>query len=114
VGFSTKYCCKLTEDSKMKYILAIMLAMIINSANANEALAQKSGCLACHNVNVKILGPAYKDVAAKYRGQAGAEAKLVAKVKAGGSGVWGPIPMPAHPQVKEEDIRTIVKWVLTK
>jgi cytochrome c len=98
----------------MKYILAIMLATSINSASANEALAQKSGCLACHNVNVKILGPAYKDVAAKYRGQAGAEDKLVAKVKAGGSGVWGPIPMPAHPQVKEEDIRTIVKWVLTK
>lgn len=98
----------------MKYILAIMLATGINSASANEALAQKSGCLACHNVNVKIIGPAYKDVAAKYRGQAGAEDKLVAKVKAGGSGVWGPIPMPAHPQVKEEDIRTIVKWVLTK
>lgn len=97
----------------MKYILAIVLAISFNSANANEALAQKSGCLACHNVNVKILGPAYKDVAAKYRGQAGAEDKLVAKVKAGGSGVWGPIPMPAHPQIKEEDIRTIVKWVLT-
>ena len=90
-----------------------MLATSINNAYANEALAQKSGCLACHNVNVKVLGPAYKDVAAKYRGQAGAEAKLVAKVKAGGSGVWGPIPMPAHPQIKEEDIRTIVKWVLT-
>lgn len=98
----------------MKYILAIMLATSITNVYANEALAQKSGCLACHNVNVKILGPAYKDVAAKYRGQAGAEDKLVAKVKAGGSGVWGPIPMPAHPQVKEEDIRTIVKWVLTK
>ena len=98
----------------MKYILAIMLATSITKVYANEALAQKSGCLACHNVNVKILGPAYKDVAAKYRGQAGAEDKLVAKVKAGGSGVWGPIPMPAHPQVKEEDIRTIVKWVLTK
>ena len=91
-----------------------MLATSITNVYANEALAQKSGCLACHNVNVKILGPAYKDVAAKYRGQAGAEDKLVAKVKAGGSGVWGPIPMPAHPQVKEEDIRTIVKWVLTK
>ncbi len=98
----------------MKYILAIMLAISFNSANANEALAQKSGCLACHNVNVKVVGPSYKDVAAKYRGQAGAEDKLVAKVKAGGSGVWGPIPMPPHPQIKEEDIRTIVKWVLTK
>ena len=98
----------------MKYILAIVLAISFNSANANEALAQKSGCLACHNVNVKVVGPSYKDVAAKYRAQAGAEDKLVAKVKAGGSGVWGPIPMPPHPQIKEEDIRTIVKWVLTK
>ena len=98
----------------MKYIIAILLAMSMNTANANEALAQKSGCLACHNVNVKVIGPSYKDVAAKYRGQAGAEDKLVAKVKAGGSGVWGAMPMPPHPQIKEEDIRTIVKWVLTK
>jgi cytochrome c len=70
--------------------------------------------LACHSVANKIVGPAYKDVAAKYRGDKTAEAKLIAKVKAGGSGVWGPIPMPANsPQVKDEDIKTIVQWVLT-
>jgi len=83
-------------------------------AEAAKALAQKSGCLACHSVAAKIVGPAYKDVAAKYKGNKEAEAKLVAKVKAGGSGVWGPIPMPANsPQVKDEDIKTIVEWVLS-
>lgn len=83
------------------------------SADDAKALAQKSGCLACHSVDNKILGPAYKDVAAKYKGQ-NVEAKLVEKVKKGGSGVWGPIPMPANsPQVKDEDIKTIVHWVLS-
>lgn len=83
-------------------------------AKAAEALAQKSGCLACHSVEKKILGPAYKDVAAKYKGDKTAEAKLIAKVKAGGSGVWGPMPMPANsPQVKDGDIKTIVEWVLS-
>ena len=83
-------------------------------AAAAQALAQKSGCLACHSVDKKVLGPAYKDVAAKYKGDKGAEARLVAKVKAGGSGVWGPMPMPANsPQVKDADIKTIVEWVLS-
>ena len=78
-----------------------------------EALAQKSGCLNCHSVQAVILGPAYKDVAKKYKGDKTAEARLIAKVKAGGSGVWGKMPMPANsPQVKDDDIKTIVKWVL--
>ena len=82
-------------------------------AKAAEALAQKSGCLACHGVEKKVLGPSYKDVAAKYKSDKGAEAKLVAKVKAGGSGVWGPMPMPANsPQVKDADITTVVQWIL--
>ncbi len=84
------------------------------NAKAAEALAQKSGCLACHTVANKVVGPAYKDVAAKYKGDKTAEAKLIAKVKAGGSGVWGPIPMPPNsPQVKDADIKTIVEWVLS-
>ena len=83
-------------------------------AKAAEALAQKSGCLACHSIDKKVLGPAYKDVAAKYKGDKTAEAKLVAKVKAGGSGVWGPMPMPANsPQVKDADIKTVVEWILS-
>ena len=84
------------------------------NADAAKALAQKSGCLACHSIDKKVLGPAYKDIAAKYKGDKSAEAKLVAKVKAGGSGVWGPMPKPANsPQVKDEDIKTIVQWILT-
>ena len=99
----------------MKLILAVLLLGSCITANANQALAQKSGCLACHAVDQKILGPAYKDVAKKYKGQADAEVKLVAKVKKGGSGVWGAIPMPPmSPQIKDEDIKTLVKWVLTQ
>jgi len=104
-------------DSMKALLLTVAVAgslMVAGQASANQALAQKSGCLACHSVDKKVLGPAYKDVAAKYKGDAGAEAKLVAKVKAGGSGVWGPMPMPANsPQVKDEDIKTIVKWILS-
>lgn len=93
---------------------SMLVAAQVNAADSAEALAQKSGCLACHSVEKKILGPAYKDVAAKYKGDKGAEAKLIAKVKAGGSGVWGPMPMPANsPQVKDADIKTIVQWILT-
>jgi cytochrome c len=92
---------------------SMMIAGTVVAADAAEALAQKSGCLACHSVSQKVLGPAYKDVAAKYKGDKTAEAKLVEKVKKGGSGVWGPIPMPANsPQVKDADIKTIVAWVL--
>lgn len=92
---------------------ALLLAAQANAADPAEALAQKSGCLACHSVSQKVLGPSYKDVAAKYKGDAAAEAKLIDKVKKGGSGVWGPIPMPANsPQVKDADIKTIVQWIL--
>ena len=77
------------------------------------ALAQKSGCTACHSVDKKIVGPAYKDVAAKYRGDKTAEAKLITKVEKGGSGVWGQIPMPPNTQVKPEDVKKLVEWVLS-
>lgn len=103
----------------MKVLLTTIAAAIMllaGQANAadGQALAQKSGCLACHSLDKKVLGPSYKDVAAKYKGDKGAEAKLVAKVKAGGSGVWGPMPMPANsPQVKDEDIKTIIQWILS-
>jgi cytochrome c len=82
-------------------------------ANDGLALAQKNACLACHQVDKKVVGPAYKDVAAKYKGDKTAEAKLVKKVKEGGKGVWGEIPMPPNPQVKDEDIKTIVHWILS-
>jgi cytochrome c len=105
----------------MKALLMMVAAagslLVAAQAGADEAaglaLAQKSGCLACHSVDKKIIGPAYKDVAAKYKGNKEAEAKLIAKVKAGGSGVWGPMPMPPNVAVKDEDIKTLVEWVLS-
>ena len=77
------------------------------------ALAQKSGCTACHAVDKKIVGPAYKEVAAKYKGDKGASAKLEAKVKAGGQGVWGEVPMPPNSHVSDADIKKLVAWVLS-
>ena len=82
-------------------------------ANDGLALAQKNSCLACHQVDKKVVGPAYKDVAAKYKGDKTAEAKLVKKVKEGGKGVWGEIPMPPNAQVSDADIKTIVHWILS-
>ena len=80
---------------------------------SGQALLQKDGCAACHAVDKKIVGPAYVDVAAKYKGDAAAAARLVQKVKSGGAGVWGAIPMPPNPQVPEEDVKALVSWILT-
>ncbi len=109
-----------TQGDIMKALLlaiaaagSLLVAAQVNAADAS-ALAQKSGCLACHSIDKKVLGPSYKDVAAKYKGDKTAEAKLIAKVKAGGSGVWGPMPMPGMAaQVKDPDIKTLVQWILS-
>ena len=77
-----------------------------------QALATKHACMACHKVDAKLVGPALKDVAAKYKGDKTAEAKLVKKVKEGGTGVWGTIPMPPNAQVPDADIKAIVQWIL--
>lgn len=82
-------------------------------AKAAEELAKKNACTACHALDKKMVGPGYKDVAAKYRGQKDAEAKLIEKVKKGGKGVWGEIPMPPNAAVKDEDIKTMVRWILS-
>ena len=79
-----------------------------------QALAQSKNCMACHAVDKKLVGPAYKDVAAKYAGQNGAAAKLADKVVKGGSGVWGPVPMPANPQVSAAEAKTLVTWILSQ
>ena len=94
------------------FISAGLLAGAGN-ALASEALAKKHNCLACHAVDKKLIGPSYKDVAGKYKGDAGAEAKLVAKVKDGSSGTWGQIPMPPNASVPDADIKALVKWVLS-
>jgi cytochrome c len=80
---------------------------------AAEELMKKDGCAACHAIDKKVVGPAYQDVAAKYKGDASAAAKLADKVKKGGSGVWGPIPMPPNAQVSDGDIKNLVDWILT-
>jgi len=95
---------------------ALLTAGVSNAAMADAGLdlARAKNCMACHSVQNKIVGPAFKDVAAKYAGQKGAEDKLVHKVIKGGSGVWGPVPMPANTQVSEAEAHTLVKWVLSQ
>ena len=83
-----------------------------SAADANMELAQKSGCLACHAVDKKLVGPSYKDIAAKYKGDKGAEAKLTQKVLKGGSGAWGQIPMPPN-NIPEPQAQQLVKWILS-
>jgi cytochrome c len=92
---------------------AIGVALASAPAFASEELAKKQGCTACHAIDKKLVGPAYKDVAAKYRGDAKAEAMLAEKVKKGGVGVWGQVPMPPNPHVPDADVKTLVKWVMT-
>jgi cytochrome c len=82
-------------------------------AKAGEALAMASGCLACHTVDKKLVGPSYKEVAERYRKDKAAQANLMQKVKAGGKGVWGDIPMPPNAHVKDADIKTLVQWILS-
>src|SRR6266566_4076380 len=93
---------------------ALAAALAAAPAIANLELAQKSGCTACHAVDKKVVGPSYKEVAAKYKGDKGAEAKLVDKVKKGGQGVWGQVPMPPNSSVPDADLRALVKWILSQ
>lgn len=92
---------------------ALGLAFAAAPAMAQLELAQKNACTACHAVDKKIVGPAYKDVANKYRGDKTAQAKLEEKVKKGGSGVWGQVPMPPNTQVSDADIKKLVTWILS-
>lgn len=99
----------------MKLIAAALIsatALVASPAMANADLAKKSNCMSCHAVDKKMVGPAYQEVAKKYAGKADAAKTLAAKVKAGGKGVWGAVPMPPNPAVKDADIETLVKWIL--
>lgn len=95
-------------------VVVAMSALASSSAMASPDLAKAKNCMACHAVANKLVGPAFKDVAAKYAGQKDAEAKLSAKVLKGGAGAWGAVPMPANPQVSEAEAKTLVKWVLAQ
>ncbi|UCV10245.1 c-type cytochrome [Dechloromonas denitrificans] len=83
------------------------------AANPAMEMATKNGCMACHGVNNKIVGPGYNEVLARYKDQPDAEDRLVTKVKAGGQGVWGAVPMPPNGHLKDEDLKTLVKWILS-
>jgi len=100
----------------MKFVTAsISLCTLFVSASAfaQADLAQKKNCMACHAIDKKLVGPAYKDVAAKYAGQKDAVDKLAQKVMKGGAGVWGAVPMPANPQVTDAEAKQLVQWIMT-
>jgi cytochrome c len=94
-------------------VLLIAAGLVLaGPAAADLKLAQKEGCLGCHAVDKKLVGPAWKDVAVKYKGDAGAEAKLVKKVREGGKGVWGDVVQPPNTTTSDADLKTLVKFVL--
>jgi len=96
----------------MKVLILLAAGLLAApGAFADEALAKKYNCTACHSVDKKLVGPAYKDVAKKYKGQ-NVAAQLEQKVKKGGQGVWGPVPMPPNGAVPEGDIKKLVDWIL--
>jgi cytochrome c len=100
---------------KTAALLATAAVAVLSTAPAfaNADLAQKKNCMACHAIDKKLVGPAYKDVAAKYAGQKDMAAKLAEKIQKGGSGVWGAVPMPANPQVSPAEAKQLADWVLT-
>ena len=96
----------------IKYVLP--LAMMISApAFADQALASKNGCMACHAKDKKLVGPSFQDISKKYTGDAGAAKKLAEKIKAGGKGSWGPVPMPPHPQINDADLLKLATWALS-
>jgi cytochrome c len=94
-------------------LIAALAAVVAAPAFASADLAQKKNCLACHAADKKLVGPSYKDVAAKYAGQKDAAAKLAEKIQKGGVGAWGQVPMPANPQVNAEEAKQLAAWVLS-
>ena len=98
-------------------VIALALAGVVvttgaGAATPGEDLIKKNGCTACHAMDKKVVGPAYQEVAAKYKGDAKAPDKLAEKVKKGGSGVWGQVPMPPNPQVSDPDLKTMITYIL--
>ncbi len=99
-----------------KFLLPLIAAALtVTTAHASEAIVKKARCVSCHAVDKKMVGPAYKDVAAKYRGDAGAPARLAKKVRDGGAGAWGDIPMLPHPadKISDADLAAAIDWILS-
>lgn len=99
---------------KTALLAASLMLVVAAPAFADEAAANKAGCMACHAKDKKLVGPSFKDIATKYKGQGDAVAKLSEKVRKGGSGVWGPIPMSPNPESKinDADLKNVVEWIL--
>jgi cytochrome c len=108
-----RFLCLGEKMNRVIAVLMLSIGFLSQPVMANADLAKAKNCMACHAVGNKVVGPAYKDVAAKYAGDAGAENRLTQKVLKGGSGVWGVVPMPANTQVSEAEARTLVKWILS-
>ena len=98
---------------KRTLITLAMTLAVAAPALADEALAKSKNCMACHAVDKKLVGPAYKDVAAKYGKEAGAVDKLAAKIQKGGSGVWGAVPMPPNANVSPAEAKALATWILS-
>ena len=98
----------------MKPVVVFLGLLTAFPVMASEQLAKKHACFACHTVDKKVVGPAYKDVAKKYKGQKGIAVTLAEKVKKGGQGAWGPVPMPPNPQVPDADIKKMVEFILSR
>lgn len=96
----------------MKMVVVLAATLATAPAFADLALAQKNACTACHAPDRKIVGPAFRDVAKKYSGQKDAEATVTKNIKAGGSGQWGPVPMPAQAALSDADAKALAAWVL--
>lgn len=98
------------KNALLAFCAASMLAA---PALADQALATAKNCMSCHTIDKKLVGPSYKEVAAKYAADKGAADKLAVKIQKGGAGVWGPVPMPANPQVNEAEAKKLAAWVLS-
>ena len=109
VAFNRRY-------ASMLFAALLSVSLLMTSAHANEQLMENSGCISCHRINEKLIGPAYKEVAKKYRSSSREQvlAYLTIKVREGGEGVWGEIPMAPNPssKVSDEDLRTVLEWIL--
>jgi cytochrome c len=104
--------CEMTKVALVSFGLAAFAASSLAFAQSGDDLIKKYGCVACHSVDKKVVGPSYQEGAAKYKGNAQAPAMLAKKIKEGGSGVWGQVPMPPNPTVTDADMKTMVTFIL--
>jgi cytochrome c len=97
-----------------KHFALMVLALGVSVAHADELLLKKNNCMACHKTEGKLVGPSYKDISKKYKGQSKAAESLVSQIKNGGKGNWGSIPMPPNPNISDADSKAIASWILTR